>query len=231
MKSIFKVRLLEQWQSYLCSHVGGALAHPRAKEYARVVERYLRYHDIHLRPADIARFISNDHLIDYFDHIGSDKGPSWKCSVILTLRRFLIYLDDRDIVPAGLSHRFKLLTKGLVSSLGKQKTRRRVEQQAEKRPRLLKIDLSDFFLSPRRRDALRQMAESVNTDTYQACVKYLAGSLILNSGARTGVLANLKMSEVFNAEKCVFQTSSDDVAKHYFVVSVSHHKTSYHGPV
>ena len=62
-------------------------------------------------------------------------------------------------------------------------------------------------------------------------MKYLAASLILNSGARTGVLANLKMSEVFDAEKCVYQTSSDDVAKHYYVVSVSHHKTSYQGPV
>ena len=83
---------------------------------------------------------------------------------------------------------------------------------------------ANSFDSSTRKDAIHSMAQHVSESNYTTYRKFLVASLILNSGARTGVIANMSMSDVGNAEFIRSQGRS------YRVVSVTAHKTAYSGP-
>ena len=135
----------------------------------------------------------------------------------------MVYLEGRSFIPPGRSDSFRLLTKGLNHTPSKQKTIRQIESQTIKRVRILKVDLSKYFNSKVRVQAIRTLASGVTESSYR--FNFFIASLILNSRARTGVVSNITLDNVYSAE----QFSSK--GKAYRVVSKTTHKTSCKGPV
>ena len=78
-RTIFKVRLVEQWVKYLGFDLQ---ALGQRVLLSRVVARFLRYFDVLARPERIMQFLTPTHVATYLDEAGQDKGPSWKAQVL-----------------------------------------------------------------------------------------------------------------------------------------------------
>jgi hypothetical protein len=232
-RRVERPKILHNWVGFLISELGGSVDIGRAKEYAATVRKYFVYYSAERRPKDMLFFCTPIHLKEYFEDEGATRSPQWKLRLIGFLTKFLSYLEERALAPSGFSTEFKTKINGLCRTISKAKTRCRIKKMTEKRQTVMKVDIKDFFDCEQRREAIRVLSETPDETLHHnmaSARKYLISSLLLNSGARTGVLKNLTITEVRNAEKVAME-HTDGPTKTYFVVSVSSHKTCYQGPV
>jgi hypothetical protein len=114
-----------------------------------------------------------------------------------------------------------LSLKGITLTLSKRKTKCTVQRQTKKRKTFKKVNISDFFQHAYGRDNIKSMVDGVKFANYATGRKFLIASMLLNSGARTGAVANREVREVIDAEKIVY--GEGQCRKTCHVVCISNH--------
>lgn len=214
---------LKKFQEFLQSSFGGNTDPPKSKEYSSVCGKFLKHFGAEDRISTAVKCLNARQMNEYIESHTS-KRAAWRLNVLVCLVKLVTFLNHQQMVSSNFLSAFKASISGLRKTYSKQKTKDLISSQTQKRPKIMAVNLLDYFDAPVVRDATAALATACTTAT-EGNIKYIIATLLLNSGARTGAVSGLLIEEVLNGR------AIKDGSRTSYVISISSHKTAYKGPV
>ena len=178
-----------------------------------------------------ARNLFNIDKVEEYHESHSMKSSSWKIKVILFLCKFADYMTSQGILNLNQVILFKSSVKGMQKSLSKGKTKERIVSQTRKRCTVMNVNMSDFLNHAIVRNSKTTLKDNLRLNKSNLRLrKFLISEIMINSGARAGAIAGMRISEIRQARE-LFTGINPAITGLQFVITKLHTRALFKFPV